>query len=274
MRHLRIGVFVLFILSCILNVGANFYYNKNHDSTMPEISSDQDALELSINSSDEELLAGLKAQDKKDGDLTDQIMIAGKSYFIEPGTCNVQYVVFDSDHNSATLTRRVHYTDYTSPKFVVTEPLVFQKGKNISFLEQVGAQDVLDGDISEKIRVKYSNVSNYEAGAYPVQLEVSNSYGDTVTVELTVLVTGAQTELSVRLKEYVTYVKQGEMFDPYSLIDSAVTMDGNSLSASDVHITGNVDTGQAGCYQLVYYVDGSSEDDKTYLTVVVTGEGE
>ena len=43
-----------------------------------------------------------------DAYLTDEIMVASMSHFLEPGTVSVKYVVFDSHNNSATLTRRVH----------------------------------------------------------------------------------------------------------------------------------------------------------------------
>ena len=274
MRYLRIGILVVFVLACALNLGATFYYNSNHDFNGPVMTCDQDTLELSVNSSYEDLFLGLKAQDEEDGDLTDQIMISGKSHFIEQGTCKVEYVVFDSDHNSATLTRMVHFTDYTSPQLVLSEPLVYSKGENIRYLDQIKAVDVLDGDISDKIKVKSSNVSKYEAGIYPVQLEVSNSFGDKVTVYLNVTVTEGDTDLSVRLKEYVTYIDVEESFDPYDLIESVKAADGSVLSRSDVHISGDVDTSQPGCYQLVYYINGSSAEQRTYLTVVVSGEDE
>ena len=272
MWYVRIGVLVMFIVACVLNVGANFYYNANHNFESPEMTCDQDVLELSVHCTNEDFFLGLKAQDADDGDLTDRIMIAGKSHFIETATCKMDYVVFDSDHNSATLTRKVRFIDYSSPKFVLTEPLVFSKGKNIRFLDNIKVEDVLDGDISSKIKVRSSNVSNYEVGIYPVQLEVVNSYGDKALVDLNVTVIDGSTDLPVKLKEYITYVGKGDPFDPYELIESVTSLQGYYLSAASVHISGNVDTTTTGCYQLVYSVDGSSPEQKTFLTVVVTGE--
>ena len=79
------------------------------DPTKPVITNETGELEISTSYEESDLLEGLKAQDEKDGDLTDQIMVGNFSQFIEPGVCNLSYVVFDSSNQAATLTRRVKF---------------------------------------------------------------------------------------------------------------------------------------------------------------------
>ena len=132
-------------------------------------------------------MEGLTAEDEKDGDLTDQIMAGNFSQFIEPGVCNLTYVVFDSSNQAATLTRRVRFTDYEAPKFTLTQPLVFAVGTENNARSYVHAADQIDGDISSMVKLLESNVDYRTAGDYTIQVEVSNSLGDTTQAELPVL---------------------------------------------------------------------------------------
>lgn len=272
MRYLRIAAILIFAVSAVLNIGAALVDSRNHDSTVPEITSSIETLEISVQSPPEELLSGLTAYDGKDGDLTDKIMVAGVSRFLENSTCRVKYVVFDSNRNSASFTRDVRYTDYESPKFALSEPLVYARGENISFLERVSVTDDLDGDITDKIRVTSGSISNYEVGAYPVELEVSNSYGDRVSIELNVVVEDGSMRPKVELSDYIVYVKAGSAFDPDDYITRVRDAEGYSLGTGSVQISGSVDTGTPGCYQLVYSATSDGQTGRAYLTVVVTGE--
>lgn len=271
MRIFRIAVVVIFVICLALNVVTTLRYEAEHDTEGPKLSCDSDYLEISVTSGEEAMLAGVTAEDAQDGDLTDRILLSSTSYFLDKGTFNATYVVFDSHHNSATLTRRIHYTDYTAPRFGLTAPLVFVRGSTIRFLNYVTVTDCLDGDISDSVKVLASNVSNYTAGTYPVLLEVTNSHGDQAQVELNVVVLETrQTGPQILLSEYLTYVEQGSAFDPYSLILSVEGTGAVELSKNDVSVYGTVDVEEPGCYQLIYSCTNGTQEGKTYLTVVVT----
>lgn len=271
MRLLRIGTLLLLVLCLTVNVWVTARYNATHNTEKPTISCQTDSLELSVKDPREALLQGLTAQDAQDGDLTGKILVASESYFIKKGVLDVEYVVFDSHQNSDTLTRRVCYTDYESPKFSLGAPLVFTRGQNIRFLEYITATDLLDGDISEDITVLASELSNYTVGTYPVLLQVSNSYGDTVQLELMVVVRDATPpDATIYLSEYVTYVQAGESFDPYSLVKAVIRQDGTYLSKDSLQILGSVDTQTPGFYHLLYRHEATGA--QVYLTVAVTQE--
>ena len=118
MRYIRILVIILFIASLGIYGAARIKEQATEDPTRPGITSDREELEVSTSYEESDLLEGLTAEDEKDGDLTDQIMAGNFSQFIEPGVCNLTYVVFDSSNQAATLTRRVRFTDYEAPKLL------------------------------------------------------------------------------------------------------------------------------------------------------------
>lgn len=270
MRYFRICVMALFLLSlalCVFSVGT---YQKNTNADLPTLTCQTPELTLSIQDPPEALLSGLTAWDKTDGDLTDQILVASTSHFIQPGTVKVKYVVFDRHSNSATVTRKVSYTDYESPRFSLSQAPIYLRGDNMDLLDHISVVDGLDGDISHKVKIVSSAVSNYTAGSYPVVLEVANSYGDTAQVELRVIYLDKHTsQVSIRLKNYITYVEEGSSFDPYGCILSVSDSSGAPLSKGPVTVDGNVNTAQPGCYQLTYSYDANGMQGQSCMTVVV-----
>lgn len=270
MRYFRICVILLFLLSFALCAWTVLDYRKDANGDLPVLTSELPELELSVKDPPEALLAGLTAHDATDGDLTDQIMVASATHFIQPGTVKVKYVVFDRHNNSATLTRKVHYTDYESPRFSLTKAPIYLRGDNLDLLNHISVKDDLDGDISSKVKIISSAVSNYSAGSYPVVLEVANSYGDTAQVELRVIYLEKHTsQVTIRLRDYITYVEAGSHFDPYSHILSVSDSNGAPLSKAPVIVDGNVNTTQPGCYQLTYSYDFNGMQGQSCMTVVV-----
>ena len=113
----------------------------------PEITCDSDTLSISVESEDSELLKGVKAEDNRDGDLTDSVRVSSMSNFTEPGKRTITYAVFDKANNAATMERTLEYTDYTSPKITLTEPLRFDISdmEDASLTEHMKAEDCLTG---------------------------------------------------------------------------------------------------------------------------------
>ena len=189
MHYLRLAVIVLFVVSAGLFAVTEFNARAGKDSVPPELTADSEYIEMSVNDPEDKLMEGVRATDARDGELTDRILMADESFFMEKGECTVNYVVFDYSNNYSNLSRTVRYTDYRSPRFVLKEPLVFSVGSNIKYMDKINADDVLDGEISNKIRIISSTVSNYSEGVYPVRLEVINSHGDKSQVDINVLKT-------------------------------------------------------------------------------------
>lgn len=270
MRYLRIVTVILFAASVVLAVWANNRYYSQLNTDSPSISNSVEELEISAQDPPEAIFKGLSAEDATDGDLTNRILVASVSHFIEPGTVRVKYVVFDDHNNSATLTRRVHYTDYTPPTFYLDKSPVYTVGQSFDLLKYIRVEDCIDGDISDHVRVITNRVNNYSVGTYPVILEVSNSCGDTAQMTIWVTYLAKEPTATVALGQYVLYHPQGEKFEPDHWITSVTDRSNNALDAANVEVLGNLDVDTPGTYSLTYsYSDGKLAGQST-LTVVVT----
>lgn len=275
MRILRLTAILLAVASVIFCGWATYTYNQKQNHDIPVLLSETDTLEISVKDGDKGLLRGLTATDATDGDLTDRIMVASTSHFIEPGVVNVTYVVFDNHNNSATLTRKVKYTDYTSPRFVLEKSPVYIKGQTFDLLNHIQVEDHLDGDIADHIRVLSSAVSNYMTGTFPIVLQVSNSCGDTVQVKLMVTyVEKADTTVDIQLKNYILYLDKGDTFDPEAQLAHAIAPGNEPIPFDRIEVGGTLDVNTAGTYHLTYsYADGGNKG-QTNLTVVVGEAGD
>lgn len=276
MKLVRIAVIVIFIGAAgvfVLSVVREF---QNRDRTEPVITSDREVLELTCDYTQEELLEGMSASDEKDGDLTGQILCGNMTRFIEPGVCQVTYVVFDSGNQSASLTRKVQFTDYESPTFSLSEPLVYEVGEGDyqTSLDRIGATDLLDGNRKEWITQTESDVSYGKAGSYHMTLEVSNSYGDSSELAFPVhVLEEEENQVEITLKQGLIYVKQGETLHPEEYIDGVQAANGSSLSADAVSWENGVNSEVPGVYEIHYTAeDRAGNFGNTWLTVVVKGE--
>ena len=308
MRRLRIAVAGLFVLSLIAFIAFNIVDRITADHTPPTITSESDTVSVTLKpekdsdkeSSDEEsgedtdddaaLYQGLTAEDNRDGDLTDSIRVSSMSNFTEPGKREITYAVFDSSNNSATLTRTLEYTDYTSPQIQLSAPLRYTLGEmsDVSLTENMSVEDCLDGDITSQIRASYNDaVYVQQAGDYPITVQVSNSAGDTCTVNLTVTVTDPSDENDSQkyyplLSQYIVYAKVGGSVDYDSLI-SGFEHDGTEYliededddfmpgKRGDVDISGDVNFDKAGSYTVDYRFTPEDGVTATTKLVVVVG---
>lgn len=273
MRTLRITAILLFVISILFSFWANYRYYTGVNTDFPELTNTEEVLQISVNDPPETIFRGLQATDATDGDLTGQIMVASVSHFLEPGTVRVKYVVFDSHNNSATLTRRVHYTDYTGPVFSLEKAPVYTVGSSFDLLEHIKVTDCLDGDISDHIRVISNMVNNFTPGNYPVVLEVSNSCGDTAQITLWIHYVSKEYTATVKLHQQIVYIQQGDEFDPNQWLATVTDRNTKALDTKNVEFLGNLDTQTPGCYQLVYSYDDGKLTGQSPLTVVVTERG-
>lgn len=275
MRYLRIVTILLFVFSLLFAGWANHRYYSQLNTDYPCITSDVEELQISTQDPPEAMLTGLRATDATDGDLTDRIMVASVSHFLEPGVVRVKYVVFDDHNNSATITRRVRYTDYTPPVFILDKSPVYAVGNSFDLLKYIRVEDCLEGDISDRVRVISNMVNNYSVGTYPVVLEVSNSCGDTAQLQLWVTYLEKLPTANVALSQYIVYLEQGESFHPRQWITAVTDRHNTPLSADNVEVQGNLDVNTPGAYTLVYNYADSSRAGCSMMTVIVTAkEGE
>lgn len=234
----------------------------------PSISCPQEALEVSVAADDAALLAGVTAFDAQDGDLTYKVRILGISKFIEDYTAKITYVVFDSHNNMSTCSRPLRFTDYRSPVFAVKAPLIYPKGASMLLLDRLSVTDVIDGDITDSIRVTPIKATS-DPEIYTVDIQVTNSMGDTVRITLPVIQQESSlNRAEVTLSSSLVYLKAGSSFNAGNYLRSVSTPKGWA-SPADVEITGNVDTNTPGTYMVYYEYRSENYSGTSVLTVVV-----
>lgn len=242
--------------------------NLGGEDVAPVISCPDEVLEVSVKDDRSALFAGMTARDQQDGDLTGKILFSGMSKLLSDNKAKVDFVVFDSDHNLAKATRQIRYTDYTSPRFSITEPLIYYRNEAVGLLDRIRVEDCIDGDITESVRVSSLSATS-DAEVYTVNLQVTNSMGDTVRLTLPVIqLEGIAIRPEVKLSDYLVYVNQGSAFNARSYLVYVSTPDGIG-DKDEVQITGTVDTSKPGTYMVHYTYPFGTTSGTSVLTVVV-----
>lgn len=268
MRLLKIIVIVLLLVVSALFAYTEVTESMKGENIAPVISCDEDVLEISVLDDRSVLLRGVTAADAQDGDLTGEILVAGISKFTGDATANVTYLVFDSDDNIGSLTRTVHYTDYTVPRIEITQPLVYKASEPVKLLDRISVKDCIDGDITNSIRVSSPESTSHEE-IYTIGLFVTNSMGDTIEITLPIVwyINNLDRPV-VTLKSSLVYVQQGSSFKPRDYIARVENAEG-AVNKSEVEISGGVDTATAGTYMVQYSYTYEGLEGIAVLTVVV-----
>ena len=259
-------------LALALFIAAQVNERMNQDDTLPTITADSDTIEIPCDYTQEQLLAGISASDAKDGDLTGQVLVGNFTRFIEPGVCDLNYVVFDSSEHMATLTRRVRFTDYHSPRFGLAEPLVFAESttNNTEVRALFSASDVLDGDLTDWITYVETNAAYNNPGDYTITMEVSNSFGDTVSYAFPIHIYERNPQdFDITLTTPLAYIDQGSSFDPLAYVESIADYSGNKYDPSLLNVTSTVDTATPGIYEVHYEIGNAmgTSDEESEETV-------
>lgn len=234
---------------------------KLKDTKPPVISVDEQILEISVEDEKDVLMTGITAMDDRDGDVTASLLVESIYGITEDHVTTVTYAAFDRAGNVSKIQRKVRYTDYREPRFELTDSLCFPFNSGFDLLDYVGANDVLEGDIRRRVRATLvsDTRSINEIGSHIVRLQVTNSLGDTVEMDFPVEVYDPEWyTASVKLKEYLIYLKQGETFKPEDYL-KAFSVRGEDTDISrripdDIlcDINSNVNTRVPGVYRAKY----------------------
>lgn len=278
MRKKRIWALLIVTLACCLGFAAYLFFSQQIvDSTPPKISFASDAIQVSVAASDAELMVGVTAWDDQDADVTASILVEGISGLSSDQLAVITYAAFDQAGNVAKAQRTLQYTDYHSPRFSLSAPLVFRSGSSFNLLNYIGAEDVIDGVLNDRVKATLVSTESAltEAGTHEVEFRVTNSMKDTayLTIPVDVYPAGMY-NATVSLSDYLVYVEQGSRFDYLDYLESfqkgAETIFLKD-SSSDVSVScdSNVNTNVPGTYSVTYTVKSGSYAGYTRLIVVV-----
>lgn len=268
MKRLKLFSVVVLICSVVLFCFCVIFQFRTDDKVPPVIKIDQTNIEVSVYDGEDVFLNGVTATDKRDGDVSDSLVIDNVSDFLEDGSRLVTIAAFDKNNNVAKAVREIRYSDYEHPKFDFEEPMRFLEGKT-DYLDYVTATDILDGDLSGMVRFSdNTQIVADKAGEYKVEIQLKNSLGDVVYLPFTIEVLESQdynSEPSIHLKHYVKYIKKGKKIDYKKNLDSVYIgnreyklvngdeIDNTSIGKDRIHIDDeNVKYEVPGVYEAEY----------------------
>lgn len=254
------------------------------DSCAPEIQIEQGQIAISVHDDETALMQGITAHDDRDGDITDELIVESVYGMTDDHEVTVTYAAVDQAGNVAKIQRQVCYTDYESPRFSLSQPLVYEFSGYVDVMGSVGAHDILDGDLQRSIKATMlsSGTSVTEEGTHEVQFRVTNSVGDTAQLILPVEVYPVDSyNARLTLREYLIYLPRGAAFDASDYLDqfqfqnNNLRIGGTRNSAINVKTQGTVDTDTPGVYAVTYTAEYTSGSQRytgyTKLLVVVEG---
>lgn len=275
LKYVRIFLVLFFCLALAAAVGLYAYIYTHEDTKPPAFRSSLDLVEVSMTDPPEALMQGLSAYDNVDGDVTAKIRVKSISTLINDTDVNVEYIVFDNASNYAVFSRTVRYRDYTSPRFHMLKPMIFNVGETVSYAGAVAVMDQRDGNISGRLKLEESTVISSSPGSYTAKLSATNRMGDTIYLPLTVqILDNSASRPKIALKEYLIYLERGqtlryrrflqEVKDPlYPDKSEAVPLSLVSVNDS------NVDPNTPGVYEVYYYYTGISGEIATVILTVI-----
>ena len=252
MHKTRAAVLILFLASTLAFGGCLVRQQTGKDGKGPEITMDNSEISASIHAEESELLAGVTAYDKKDGDVTSSLAVEHISNFVEKGRRKISIVAFDSDNHVTHAERELVYNDYTSPVFSLDRPLRFSLNAD-DLTEGLSAEDCLDGTITDRIRISYED-------------EISSTPAE------------ENGKPQITLSDYLIHLDLQQPFDPQAYLESvsvdqmlyekredgalhAASYEEELLGENQFSIDNPVDTGSAGVYEVTY--TATAEDGQT-----------
>ena len=207
--------------------------------------------------------ADVTATDEEDGNLTDKIEIKKNDVdTTKPGKYEVTYKATDSKGTSRTKT----ITVTVNPKMEVLNaiPTIKAEDKTLTVGDtfdpkaDVTAEDVEDGNLTDKIEVLKNEVDTTKAGKYEVAYKVTDSKGASRTKTITVTVNPKMEPLNEAQTIDVTdkEITVGDKFDPKDGVSAKDKEDGNLTDKIEI-LKNTVDPSKPGVYEVTYKVTDS-----------------
>lgn len=165
------------------------------------------------------------------------------------------------------------FADPSNIRTLIEQHELITLGGTVTLLDRLKAEDVLDGDLTDKMRLTLVNLSVGTEGDYRIRVQVTNSAGDTSMLSLTVMIRNRTARHPViTLSDYLVYATGDETPEDYSSLITSVLQSehGASVDPSKVEISGKIDHEHPGSYDVLFsYTNDAGLESSVILTVVV-----
>ncbi len=264
-RKSSFSIFMV-IVALISTVICLIYQTHYTDKTAPVITVPTSEIQCPVSEAgDEQLLAGVKATDDRDGDVTSSLVIEKLGPVIN-NSRTITYAAVDASNNVGRATRTMVYTNYSAPTFSMSAPLVMRQGDTLELDKLVFANSSVDGDLSSQIKFSFdSSVNVNRTGEYPVHISVMDSAGTTSMLDTELYVySKEQSKIEITLTEYLVYLDVNAEFDPMLYVE-----DVSHGYPEQIEVASDVDTGKPGTYLVRYTITDENAAGCTQLVVIV-----
>ena len=243
------GLFILLGLVCIAVVAGSGFLVVTRDKTGPEITVSEDRkITYEMGGDKKALLDGVKATDKKDGDVSDSLMVEGVRQN-EDGSLEVTYSAVDHSNNVTKVTCKVETVTKQSQEEQQPE------GEQIAEPSEAEQESAEHPEEGQEEQASEENTEQPE----------DNSDTEAAIAAL------PQGSPQLRLSTHHADLEVGSAFQYMDYIES-ITDDEDDTSTlyRQIRLVGEVDTSQAGEYEVSYYVTDSNHNESNVEKLTVT----
>lgn len=270
--------------SKIGNVGDKYTPSKNttiyaHWDKAPEIIASDKTFYEGEYSHDEWIntvrMKDITASDLEDGDISSKIKVAYDNVNVNvPGEYKVTYQVTDSVGQTVYKDIKVTVL-YNNPPTITAEDRWFYVSEDVTnerLMERVKAEDIEDGDITDKAIIISNSVENHRKGEYEVTYEITDAYGKQAEITVRVYIVddvakGDDKITYIRFidKEYInTLQENSEWRTPQRELELLQTLEKNEdLEAEQIWKLSSEDIIKIQAFNAAY--DYSSESNQEFL---------
>lgn len=262
--------FVFLAIICVALAGFVIGVRMRTDKKGPEIIFDDNKITFSDDITNEELLAGVKAEDEVEGDVSDTLTVESV-YPVDEKTAIAVYVAKDSNNNITKVKRKMKKKGEPENKeYSKKENNTNKESKEEKAVDPTATPSAIptaENETAETQPDENTSEPNPSVGpSSPNEEEVARTQQEALAAQMP-----AQCP-RIYLTDYLIRIKQGESIDKLSYVKE-IQDDTDNINElwHYIQVDGTLDTNVPETYELTYYVTDSNSNvsNMAVLKVIV-----
>lgn len=263
----KIIVLILSVCAIALAVLTVFIYIAA-DRTGPVITFDDSSAEYTDGETNADLLADAKAEDDKDGDVSDSLRVISVIKSTDGTTATVVYTAKDSSHNVTRQTRLMHVAGTVQPSEGAAEEVT----SGINDTDAASEQAAAEAETAAAQQGAEQTEDAAQQAADQAAAQAADPEAQAVAEEQAAIAALPAGSPSVTLNTHYVTLNTGDTFSYMNYIGSlSDDTDSSSALAQRIEVGGDtVNTSQPGTYNVVYQVRDTSGNISNQAVLHVT----